>query len=58
MAQRDNRHSGRYFGLMRSSDCQRYALLSGEAKYPAVARPSKCITIITIVIVIVIIIIR
>jgi hypothetical protein len=44
MAQRDNRHSGRYLGSMQSPDCRRYAPLSGEAKYPAGARPSKCMT--------------
>jgi hypothetical protein len=30
---------------MQSPDCQRCAPLSGEAKYPAGARPSKCIII-------------
>jgi hypothetical protein len=45
MAQRDNRLPGRCLGSMQSPDCRRYAPLSGEAKHPAGARPSKCIII-------------
>jgi hypothetical protein len=45
MTQRDNSHSGRYLGSMQSPDCRRHPPLSGEARYPAGARPSKCISI-------------
>jgi hypothetical protein len=45
MAQRDNRHTemGTWHAPPRR---RRYAPLSGAAKYPARARPSKCIIII------------
>jgi hypothetical protein len=41
MAQRDNRRLGMHHPVRRPS-----APLSGAAKYPAGARPSKCISII------------
>jgi hypothetical protein len=41
-----NSLSGRYLASTQSPDCRRYAPLSGEAKYPAGARPSKCIIIV------------
>jgi hypothetical protein len=47
MAQRDNRHLGYLTVPPRS---RRSAPLSGAAKHPAGARPSKCIIIIIIII--------
>jgi hypothetical protein len=36
------------FGFMQSPDCRRYAPLSGEAKYPAGARPMNVLLFVII----------